>query len=117
MAYSDLSAQEDKELESFISDFMPIRLPSKSCKAIISTKRVMRVKWNGYKLISSVSATRCKLFSNKSKKNYLNEPDLPQAEKKPDISESQDKALIMMQNYRKQQADRERRFLASISDV
>ncbi|MEZ0542543.1 hypothetical protein [Fibrella arboris] len=109
MSYSDLLAQQDKELEQlhqrFYADQAMIRK--------LQGDHFDQTRYDGQleRLQADFERQRDAMQTRfeQEQRTHLNEPDLPQVEKKPDISESQDKAVVMMQNYKKQQANREQK--------
>ncbi|MEZ0611380.1 hypothetical protein ACAW74_22910 [Fibrella sp. WM1] len=109
MSYSDLLAQQDKELQQlhqrFYTDQAMIRkLQGDHFDQTRYAGQLERLQAD-FERQRDVMQTRFE----QEQKTYLNEPDQPQAEKKPDISDSQDKAFVMMQDYRTQQANREQK--------
>ena len=109
MAYSDLLAQQDNELQQLHQRFYADQAMLKKLQG----DHFDQTRYDGqlerlqadFERQRDVMQTRFE----QEQKTHLNEPDTPQAEKKPDISDSQDKAVMMMQDYRKQQADREQK--------
>jgi hypothetical protein len=107
MAYSDLLAKQQRDLEllhqSHYADEATLRQLQKD--------HYDKTRYDGQ--LERLQAD----FQNKAKemesrfqqeqRSYLNEPEPPAP--KPDISQSQDKAVVMMQEYRQQQADREKK--------
>lgn len=109
MAYSDLLAQQDNELQRlhqrFYADQAMIRkLQGEHFDQARYAGQLERLQAD-FERQRDMMQTRFE----QEQKAHLNEPDTPQAEKKPDISESQDKAVVMMRDYRKQQTDREQK--------
>lgn len=109
MSYSDLLAQQDKELEQlhqrFYADQAMIRK--------LQGDHFDQTRYDGQleRLQADFERQRDAMQTRfeQEQKTYLNEPDMPQADKKPDISESQDKAVVMMQDYKEQHANREQK--------
>ena len=109
MTYSELLAQQEREREllnqQYYADHATIRE--------MQQNHYDKSRFDGQ--LERLQAD----FERKSKemdirfkteqRTHLNEPDMPEPEHKLDISESQDKAAAMMQDYKKRQADGEKK--------
>ena len=103
MAYSDLLAQQQKELErlnqEYYADHVTIKkLQDEHYDKTRHDGQLDRLKEGFERKVKEVQAR----FAQEQRE-YLGEPAPP--EPSPDISQSQDKAVVMMQEYRQQQAD------------
>ncbi|WP_375443729.1 hypothetical protein [uncultured Fibrella sp.] len=107
MAYSDLLAEQDKELEQLHQRFYADQAMIRKMQG----DHFDQTRYEGQleRLQADFERQRDAMQTRfeQEQRTHLNEPDLPQAEKRPDISESQDKAVVMMKEYRQQQTSRD----------
>lgn len=107
MSYSDLLARQQRELEllhqSYYADHAKISQLQKDF--FDKTRYAGQLERLQADFERKVKAMESRF--QQEQREYLKEPEPP--EPKPDISQSQDKAVVMMQEYRQQQADREKK--------
>ncbi len=102
MAYSDLLAQQEKELERLNQDYYADHVTIKN----LQNEHYDKTRYNGQlERLQELHERKVKELQTRfthEQREYLGEPTPP--DPMPDISQSQDKAAGMIRDYRQQQA-------------
>lgn len=103
MAYSDLLAQQDKELERLTQNFYADQATIKNMQKDHYDKSRFDGQLDRIKELHEKNVKDAQTRFAQEQRDYLGEPTPPAP--LPDISQSQDKAADMIKAYRQQQAE------------